>query len=171
MRTFGRAVAVLCLSCSVGGASSAPLASAASTAEPFLPEVRQTGWVTDAAGVIPAAVERRLAVKLAKFERRTLHELVVVTVPTLAGRDETEVANHLGNTWGVGRRGHDDGIVLLVAPNDRRVRISTADGIRQLLPDAVCQQVIDEDMVPHFRKGDLPAGIEAGTDALIAHLG
>jgi len=133
--------------------------------------IQQTGWVTDAADIIPDDVEQRLAAKLARLERRTLHQVVVVTLPTLADRDVADVANHLGNTWHVGRAGHNDGVVLLVAPNERRVRISTADGMRPLLPDEACLQVIEETMIPHFRKGDLSGGIEAGTDALIVHLG
>jgi len=170
-RTLGRAVALLLLSCSVGGSSSPPIALPAPAAETVALEVRQTGWVTDAADVIPDDVEARLAAKLAEFERRTLHQMVVVTLPTLAGHDVADVADHLGNTWGVGRAGHNDGIVMLVAPNDRRVRISTANGMTSLLPDEVCRRIIDEAMAPRFREGDLPGGIEAGADAVIAYLG
>ena len=147
-----------------------PLEVLAAPAEASAPVVR-TGWVTDAAEIIPDDIEQRLAAKLAEFERRTRHQMVVVTLPTLNGRDVSDVADELGNTWHVGRAGHDDGIVLLVAPNDRRVRISTADGMRQLLPDATCQQIIDEALIPRFRADDLPGGIEAGTDAIIAHVG
>lgn len=130
--------------------------------------MRQTGWVTDAADILPEEAEARLAAKLAELERRTRHQMVVVTLPTLGGRDVADVADALGNAWGVG---HGDGVVVLVAPNERRMRISTANGIRAVLPDETCQQIIDDTMPPRFRDGDFPGGIEAGTDALIAHLG
>lgn len=170
-RAFGQAVALICLSCAVGGAGSPPTESSAPQPETIAPVLRQTGWVTDAAEIIPEDVEQRLAAKLAAFEHRTRHQMVVVTLPTLAGRDVANVADELGNAWHVGRAGHNDGLVLLVAPNDRRVRISTADGMQQLLPDETCQRIIDDTMSPRFRANDLPGGIEAGTDAIIAHLG
>ncbi|HEY6814083.1 MAG TPA: TPM domain-containing protein [Croceibacterium sp.] len=171
LRILGRTVALLCLSCSISGSSAPPIWIPAPAEDAVAPAIERTGWVTDAADILPDEVEQRLTAKLAKFERRTLHQMVVVTVPTLAGRDVAGVANDLGNAWHIGRAGHDDGIVLLVAPNDRRVRISTADGIMELLPDEVCRRIIDETMVPYFREGDLAGGTEAGADAIIAHFG
>lgn len=170
LRVLGQAVALLCLNCPIGVASMPPLKVLVPPAETTAPVV-QTGWVTDAAEIIPDDIEQRLAAKLAEFEGRTRHQMVVVTLPTLDGRDVADVADELGNAWHVGQAGHDDGIVLLVAPNDRRVRISTAEGMRQELPDATWRQIIDEAMIPRFRADDLPGGIEAGMDAIIAHVG
>jgi uncharacterized protein len=132
--------------------------------------LQQTGRITDAANAIPAALEGRLAAKLDELERKTLHDVVIVTVPTLADRDEAEVADQLGNNWAIGGTGRADGVVMLVAPKERRVRISTGDGIRGLLTDEVCRKIIDEVMLPRFREGDLPGGIEAGADSIIAQL-
>lgn len=168
LRTFGPAVALLILSCAVG--ASAPTVDLPAAEETtLLPVVWQTGWVTDAADILPDEVEQRLAARLADLDRRTRHQLVVVTVATLAGHDVADVADHLGRTWRVGRAG--DGVVLLVAPNERRLRISTADGIRDTLPDEACSAIIEQIMTPLFREGDFAGGIEAGVDALIARLG
>jgi uncharacterized protein len=171
LRTLGPAGALFCLSHSAGGASG-PTVEFSTPAPPIVElVVEQTGWVTDAADILTDEVEQRLAAKLDALERRTRHQVVIVTLPTLAGRDVAEVADHLGNTWHIGRVGYQDGAVVLIAPNERVMRISTADGMRQLLPDETCQQIIDETMIPRFRADDLPGGIEAGTDALIARLG
>lgn len=168
LRTLTRLAAVLCLSCAVGSAG-APPSGVSAAADAVAPLLQPAGWVTDAAEILPDEVEARLTAKLAEFEHRTLHQMVVVTVPSLEGRDVADVANQLGNSWGVGRASHDDGIVILVAPDERRVRISTADGIMALLPDEACRQIIDEAMIPAFSAGDLAGGTEAGVDAVIAH--
>lgn len=168
LRSFGQAVALLSLSCAVGAASSAPTVSLPAVEETALPVVWQTGWVTDAADLLPDEVEQRLAAKLAELDRQTQHQMVVVTLPTLAGHDVADVADHLGRTWRIGRAA--DGVVVLVAPNERKLRISTADGIRETLPYETCSEIIEQSMIPHFREGDFPGGIEAGADALIARL-
>jgi uncharacterized protein len=171
LRALGPAIALFCLSCAVGGASSPPIEPPVAITQAIVPAVQQTGWVTDAAGIIPDDAEQRLAARLAKLERRTGHQLVVITLSTLAGRDVADVADELGNAWHIGRGDHGHGVVILVAPNDRRVRISADNGMRRLLPDETCQRIIDETMAPSFRKNDLAGGIEAGADAIIAHLG
>ena len=96
--------------------------------------------------------------------------MVIVTVSTLGGRDVADFTRDLANSWGIGRKGHNDGVVLLVAPNERKVRIAVGYGLEKALPNALCQKIIDEQMLPRFREGDLPAGIEAGSRALIARL-
>ena len=78
--------------------------------------------------------------------------------------------DRLGNQWGVGRRGINDGIVLLVAPNDRRARISVGSGLTRQLPDAVCQQVMSQVMIPAFKAGKVGLGIERGVAALLGRL-
>jgi uncharacterized protein len=108
--------------------------------------------------------------KLAELERTTKHQLVVATVPSLGGRDVANFSRDLANAWRIGRNGNNDGVVLLVAPNERKVRIAVGYGLEKALTHEVCQQIIDSSMLPHFRQGDLPGGIEAGVDALIARL-
>ena len=128
------------------------------------------GRVTDAAHILSGEQATRLSAKLEQFESATRHQLVIATVPSLGGRDVADFTRDLSNSWGIGRKGYNDGVVLLVAPNERKVRIAVGYGLEKTLTHDVCQQIIDDLMLPRFRQGDLPGGIEAGTDALIARL-
>lgn len=129
-----------------------------------------TGRVTDAAHVLSPKQRGRLSAKLEGLERSTRHQVAVVTVQTLGGRDVAEYTRDLSNRWGVGRKGYSDGVMLLVAPNQRKVRIAVGYGLERHLTHTVCQRIIDTKILPHFRRGDLPGGIEAGADAIIALL-
>jgi uncharacterized protein len=130
-----------------------------------------TGRVTDAAHVLSPEQQGRLSAKLEQLERSTKHQMVVVTVPTLGGRDVADYTRDLSNSWGIGRKGYNDGVVLLVAPVEHKVRIAVGYGLEGKLTHDVCQEIIDKTMLPRFREGDVPGGIKAGTDALIARLG
>jgi uncharacterized protein len=140
------------------------------TAANKAPALALAGRVTDAADVLDPAQEAALTAKLVELERRTQHQLVIVTAPSLEGQDIAAFTRDLANGWGIGRKGHNDGVVLLVAPNERKVRIAVGYGLEQALTRAVCEQIINDKMIPLFRKGDLPGAIGAGTDALIALL-
>lgn len=96
--------------------------------------------------------------------------MVVVTAPTTGGRDIADFARDLGNSWGIGRKGYNDGVMILVAPNERKVRIAVGYGLEKRLTDRLCKQIIEQEMLPHLREGDFAGGIGAGTDALIAQL-
>ena len=93
--------------------------------------------------------------------------MVVVTVTTLGGRDVADFARDLGNSWGIGRKCYNDGIILLVAPNERKVRIAVGYGLEKTLTHDLSKRIIDQQILPAFRRGDIPGGIEAGTQALI----
>ncbi|WP_066549917.1 MULTISPECIES: TPM domain-containing protein [unclassified Sphingomonas] len=129
-----------------------------------------TGRVTDAAGIIDSRMESALTERLAALERATGHQMVVVTVTSLHGQDVADFTRDLGNAWGIGRRNHDDGVVVLIAPNERQVRIAVARGLEKTLPDALCKAIVDAQMLPHFRAGQLQRGIEAGVSVLIQTL-
>ena len=126
------------------------------------------GRVTDAASILSEAEEVALTARLAEFEARTKHQFVVVTVPTLNGQDVANYTLALANRWGIGRRVYKDGLVILVAPNERKVRIEVGLGLERVLPDAVCANVIDDEMLPKFKEGDIPAGINSGATALMS---
>nr|WP_276616568.1 TPM domain-containing protein [Sphingomonas sp. SFZ2018-12] len=128
------------------------------------------GRVTDAADIIDPGTEAALTGQLAALEQATGHQMVVVTVTSLAGQDVADFTRDLGNAWGIGRRNHDDGVVVLIAPNERQVRIAVARGLEKALPDALCKAIIDAQMLPHFRAGQLQRGIEAGVSVLIQTL-
>ncbi len=129
------------------------------------------GRVTDAADILTPAQEAGLAAKLERLERTTRRQMVVVTVPSLGGADIATFTRNMANRWGIGRKGEDDGVVVLVAPSERQVRIAVGYGLEKTLTDAQCKQIIDQQMLPSFRQGDLPRGIAAGVDSLIARLG
>ncbi|MDE8653025.1 TPM domain-containing protein [Novosphingobium album (ex Liu et al. 2023)] len=132
------------------------------------PAIALAGRVTDAADLLTPTQESQLSQTLAAFEERTRHQMVVVTVRSLGGQDIAVFTRDLANAWGIGRRDDDDGIVVLVAPGERKARIAVGYGLEQALPHASCQQILDNDMIPRFRQQDYFGGIEAGTHALIA---
>lgn len=131
------------------------------------PKIALTGRVTDAAHILNDTQKASLSKRLEKLERKTGHQMVIVTVPTLGGQDVAAFTQMLGNAWGIGRAAQDDGVVLLVAPNERKARIAVGDGLEKTLPNAVCDKIMTNRILPRFRAGDLPGGIEAGIDAII----
>jgi uncharacterized protein len=128
------------------------------------------GRVTDAANILDPAQEAALTAKLEELERRTKHQMVIVTAPSLGGRDIADFTRDLANDWGIGREKEDDGVVLLVAPNERKVRIAVGYGLEKTLTHDVCAQIIKDQMLSRFGNGDLPGGIDAGTNELIGRL-
>lgn len=158
MRAFIGAL-LLCL-----GALLAPSA----WAEPQFPKL--TGRVVDAADVLPPEVEARLTQKLEALEQQSQRQLVVATVPGLQGYDISDYGYQLGRAWGIGDKERNDGVLLLVAPQERRVRIETGYGLEGILPDGMGFLIINNDIVPRFRAGDMAGGIEAGADAIIQQL-
>jgi uncharacterized membrane protein YgcG len=103
------------------------------------------------------------------LEHKTTAQLAVVTVASTKPESIETYATRLGNVWGLGQRGKDNGILLLVAIEDRRVRIEVGNGLERSLPDAQAKKIIDK-MLPHLRKGDYSSGIQVGADAIYDHL-
>jgi uncharacterized protein len=130
----------------------------------------QAGRVVDRANVLTPEQEAALAVKSAALEAKTGHQLVVVTVASLDGKPIEAYSLALANEWGIGRAGVNDGVLLLVAPNERKVRIEVGLGLPNKLPDAEAARIIEEVILPEFREGRLPEGIAKGADAIAARL-
>ena len=130
-----------------------------------------TGRVVDRADVLPAADEAEITAKSQALDRATGHQIVVVTVPSLGGHAIEQYALALGNAWGVGRKGIDDGVLLVVAPTERKVRIEVGKGLTGSLSDRAAQGIIDSDILPAFRSGDFARGIERGVDGVIRAIG
>lgn len=128
------------------------------------------GRVTDSAHILSPGFRIKLSGKLERFERLTHHQMVVVTVTSLGGRDIADFTLDLFNAWGIGRKGYNDGVVILVAPNERKVRIAVGFGLEKTLTGPVCQEIIDTAMLPSFQAGDFAQGIELGTNLLIDRL-
>lgn len=146
----------------------APALIAPLAAQPQFPEL--TGRVVDQADILPPEVEARLTAQLAELEATTQRQLVVATVPDLGGYDIADYGYQLGRAWGLGDAERNDGALLLVAPNERRVRIEVGYGLEGTLTDALSALIIQNQIIPRFRDGDFPGGIEAGAAAIIAQL-
>lgn len=129
------------------------------------PAQKLTGRIVDDADIIPADIEQSLINRLAAIETDTLAQVVVVTTVTLNGSSIEEYTTTLANAWGVGAKDRDDGVILLVAPNDRKVRIGVGYGLEATLTDEISAEIIDE-MLNHFRVNDYPAGIGTGVDGI-----
>ncbi len=129
-----------------------------------------TGRVVDAANIIPDDQEAVLTAKLDALEKESSRQLVVATVPSLEGYDISDYGYRLGRAWGIGQKDQNNGSILLVAPNDRKVRIEVGYGLEPILTDAFSSVVINTQIVPSFKAGDFPGGISAGTDAIITQL-
>jgi uncharacterized protein len=144
----------------------APVPPARSTADfPAL-----SGRVVDRAEILTPAEEAALSRDLEALERRTSDQLVIVTVPSLGGREIADYGMALGTHWGIGQRGKDNGLLLIVAPNDRQARIELGIGIARIISDARAQEIMNQLIIPRFREGQYHAGIRAATQALIAEL-
>lgn len=129
-----------------------------------------TGRVVDAANVLPADVKARLDQKLAGLQTQSGRQLVVVTLPSLQGYEISDYGYQLGRAWGVGSKDKNDGALLIVAPNERKLRIEVGYGLEGVLTDGLSSLIINQQIVPRFKAGDMPGGIEAGTDAIIQQL-
>ena len=127
-----------------------------------------TGRVVDAANIIPPDVEASLDAKLTAFEQRSQRQLVVATVPSLDGYEISDYGYQLGRAWGLGDKQRNDGAILLVAPNERKVRIEVGYGLEPVLTDGYSALIIQNTILPKFKAGDMPGGIVAGTDAMVA---
>jgi uncharacterized protein len=145
------------------------LAPAAALAAPKFPPL--TGRVVDDANLLSPQAESKLTDELATLEAQTGHQLVVATVPTLQGYEIEDYGYQLLRTWGIGRKDEDDGIILLVAPKERKVRIEVGYGLEPVMTDALSSLIIQRAILPAFKAGDYEKGVVAGTEAIARQIG
>ncbi len=139
-------------------------AAAPSEAQEFPP---LTGRVVDTADLLDPGAEAALTEKLAAFEAQSSDQVVVATIPDLQGYDIADYANRLARQWAIGQKDEDNGVLLLVSRDDRKVRIEVGYGLEGTLTDALSTLVIQNDILPAFRSGDYPAGIVKGVDGIL----
>ena len=125
-----------------------------------------TGRVVDQADIIPAAEENNLDIQLEQLEKTTGHQLVVATVNSLEGYDVADYGYRLGREWQIGDKEKDDGVVFLIAPNDRKMHIAVGYGLEPVLTDALSGRIIRDTITPKFKAGDMPGGIQDGVNAI-----
>lgn len=138
-----------------------PLAMAAAPAFPPL-----TGRVVDAADILSPQTEQQLAQLSAALEARSSDQLVVATVPSLGGTDIADYGYQLGRHWGIGTGKLSNGVLLLVAPAERQVRIEVGYGLEGTLTDALSSVIIRQAIVPRFKAGDYDGGVLRGATAI-----
>ena len=129
-----------------------------------------TGRVVDQAELLDPAQEAALTQRLEAVEKASSRQLVVATVSSLEGHPIEDYGYRLGRHWGIGQSEANNGMLLLVAPNERRVRIEVGYGLEPIMTDALAHQIIEGQILPRFRDDDYPGGINAGADAIIAQL-
>jgi uncharacterized protein len=133
---------------------------AGAEAQPKFPAL--TGRVVDEAQLLNPADEQELTQTLADLEGKATDQLVVYTTNSLQGYPIEDFGYQLGRHWGIGQAGKDNGVVLIVAPKDRKVRIEVGRGLEPQLTDTMSKLIIENAILPAFRRGDFPAGIKAG---------
>ncbi len=129
-----------------------------------------TGRVVDNAEVLKADTRRGLAEQLQAHEQKTTNQVAVLTVPTIHGESVEEYAVRVLEQWKLGGKGKDNGVLVVVVPQDRRMRIEVGYGLEGMLTDAAASRIIRDVMTPRFRRGDYDGGISQGVGAILAHL-
>lgn len=129
-----------------------------------------SGRVTDDAEILDADARRRIGELLRAHEAATGDQIAVLTVPSLQGESVETYAEQVFNAWGLGQKGKDNGVLVLVAPGERRLRIEVGYGLEGTLTDVAAARIIRNVMTPRFRDGDFAAGIEDGVRAIVGQL-
>jgi uncharacterized protein len=138
-------------------------AAAAEVATPFL-----SGRVVDQADLLPPEAEAAIGQKAAQLEQETGAQVVVLTVPTIGDQPIEDFSVRVAQAWKLGREEVDDGVLFVVAQQERALRIEVGYGLEPKLTDITSKRIIEELVVPRFRDGDFPGGIAAGVDAIAA---
>ncbi|MFZ5743155.1 MAG: TPM domain-containing protein [Pseudomonadota bacterium] len=149
--------------------ASLSLAMSGTSAMAELPP-RPDGPVLDAAGIIPDADEAALDAKLRAYNKDTGRAIIVATVSSLDDQPVDAYAQQLAETWDIGGAESEQGVLFLVAPTERKIRIHTARGVQERLPDVLAGRIIRDTITPRFKARDMAGGITAGVDAIIAQL-
>ena len=126
-----------------------------------------SGRVGDDADMLSPGTRGILTRELAELEEKTTRQLVVVTVKSLQGRTIEDYGVSLGRAWQVGQKDKSNGVLLIVAPNERKVRIEVGYGLEGDLPDAIAKLIVAERILPNFRQGNMVGGVVGGTESII----
>jgi uncharacterized protein len=142
------------------------LASADVAGEVAVPPV--TARVTDLTGTLSGAAVAGIEAKLKDLEVKKGSQVAVLIVPTTQPEEIEQYGIRVAEAWKLGRKGVDDGAILLVAKDDRRVRIEVGQGLEGALPDAIANRIVTETITPHFKQADFDGGVEAGVNQIIS---
>lgn len=145
------------------------LTPALALAAPKFPPL--TGRVVDDAKLLSPQAKDRLTDELAALEQQTGHQVVVATLPSLQGYEIEDYGYQLLRAWGIGRKEQDDGIILIVAPTERKVRIEVGYGLEPVMTDALSSLIVQRKILPAFKAGDYEKGVVDGTEAIVQQIG
>jgi uncharacterized protein len=129
-----------------------------------------SGRVVDDAEILSPATREKLTATSKAHEDKTTNQVVVLTVPTIGGESIEEYANRVFGAWKLGQKGKDNGVLVVVVPNDRKLRIEVGYGLEGVLPDVDAARIIRNQITPRFKAGDFDGGVTAGVDAVVAQL-
>lgn len=142
----------------------------AALAQPLQPIPPLSARVIDQTATLTDSQRRALEDKLAAFERERGSQVVVLLVRTTAPEDIADYTQRLGDAWKIGRKDIGDGVLLVVAKDDRTLRIATAKAVEGAIPDLIAHRIIEGVITPRFKQGDFQAGLDAGVDQILARL-
>lgn len=134
--------------------------------EPFSPP----RLVNDYVGMLSREENMQLEEKLVAYDDSTSTQIAIVIISTLDGADAAQYATELGQKWGVGRKGKDNGVVILIAKDDHKLFIAPGRGAEEYLPDAICKRIVEKILKPAFRAGNYYGGLNDATDEMIARM-
>lgn len=129
-----------------------------------------SGRVVDAANILSPQTETELTARLEALETLSQRQVVVATIADLEGNDVADYGYRLGREWAIGGKDRNDGVILLIAPNQRRMRIEVGYGLEPVLTDALSAEIIRNEITPRFRDGDFDGGVTAGVEAIARQL-
>jgi uncharacterized protein len=133
---------------------------------PVFPKL--SGRVVDRAGILSQKTIKYLSEKLANFEKKTTNQVVVVTLKSLQGYSISDFGYQLGRHWGIGQKKRDNGVLLIIAPKEKKVRIEVGYGLEGTLTDALSSIIIQNKILPYFRKSDFNQGVISGINAILS---
>lgn len=134
----------------------------------FVDVPKLSSRVTDLTGTLTNSQVQSLEAKLAAFEQKKGSQIAVLIVPTTQSEDIAEFGIKVADLWRVGRKGVDDGLIFIVAKNDRKMRLEVGYGLEGAIPDAIAKRIIAETITPYFKAGDFAGGIDAGVEQMIS---
>ena len=129
------------------------------------------GRINDRAGLLSPAVQQELDSRLAAYESKTGHQIALLTIPSLEGDFVEDFAIRVAEAWKLGAKARDDGVLVLISVQDRKMRIEVGYGLEGDLPDALSGRIIREVLIPAFRNGDFAQGITRALGAIMAATG
>jgi uncharacterized protein len=129
---------------------------------------RLIGRVNDYASLLSPGTASALEKKMADFEQEQSTQVVLLTIPSLQGDDIDQFTIRVADSWKIGQKGKDNGVLLVIARAERKVRIEVGMGLQGVLPDITASRIIRDTMRPHLKRGDFDAGISAGVEAIMA---